>query len=249
MHQSLLLEAWNVVPFIFMTSTVSHGLGGTNILAVPSFLRVLFLTGCRVVGIKQFDTAKYYGASEATLASLNLRKIKVTSKWGVSLETDPKNPAAARWMGEFSADRLRSEVQSSTDMFHASVDLGFALHRPKDNFVDKHIEVLMRCKADGLVNRIGYSCDNADEVLQDSSWCDFVIMHHSLVDFFSKFQGQILVHGAFRAGLNHLELADVVLALPQSNEVTFLLGTRRPWRLLLGIRNVRAAATSFKSPS
>lgn len=87
------------MPFIFMTSTVSHGLGGTNILAVPSFLRVLFLTGCRVVGIKQFDTAKYYGASEATLASLNLRKIKVTSKWGVSLETDPKNPAAARWMG------------------------------------------------------------------------------------------------------------------------------------------------------
>lgn len=225
-----------------MTKKISVALGGTNILAVPVFLRGTFLTFTRLLGVNQFDTAQYYGVSEQVLSEASLRNVRLVSKWGLGPNTDPINPDPKRWRSEFPANQVESEVAKSRGYFAETVDFGFALHRPAEESVEEHIEILLRCRASGLVNRVGYSCDTHSEILHNNSWCDFIITHYSLVGRFAEFSGQVFLHGVFKDRLTIRDLRNLIAELSSCQEVSFLIGTSKPWRFIISLLLARRAA-------
>tara|TARA_B110000503_G_C7153135_1_gene416070 strand:- start:1539 stop:2243 length:705 start_codon:yes stop_codon:yes gene_type:complete len=221
---------------------VSVALGGTNVLAVPFFLRGLFIKCAKIFGVNQFDTAQYYGASEQVLSNAKLSDVQIVSKWGIGQSTDPFNPDPKRWFSEFSADRLEIQVARSVNFFTGNNDIGFALHRPAEQYVQEHVKILLGCKASGLVDRVGYSCDTQSEILEDNSWCDFIITHYSLAGAFTGFKGQVFLHGVFKDRLDAKDLRAMVAGLSSCDQVTFLIGTSRPWRFIKALRLVKKVA-------
>lgn len=220
-------------------SRVILGLGGTNVLALPSFARRAYLEFARLLGIRWFDTALYYGESMELLSKARAGKATVVTKIGLSGDHGPQLTPEARWSKGFPPSKVTALVKSSAEKLANFPLVYVLLHLPIQNLVEPQIAALLDLRQDSSLTGIGFSCDEPSHLLEDISWCDLVVCHHSLLENFSQFAGVVAVHGVFRAGLTRNDLRQITARLSKATKVVFLAGTSNPFRLIKSAMMVR----------
>jgi aryl-alcohol dehydrogenase-like predicted oxidoreductase len=207
---------------------ITSGLGGTGVLAMPWWMRVSYVKTARLLRIQYFDTAQYYGPSEEIMGKSRLERFTIITKWGMG----PAPSDVARWTNIYSPEACSGAIQTSKKRLGRVESVGFLLHLPVDGLVQEHIKVLKAAKEQESLRFIGYSADTRRHVLSDNSWCDWIVIHHSLAAEFSEFTGVIAIHGVFKDRLTPSQLEDVAAHLPRASQIVFLIGTSKPWRLI-----------------
>lgn len=217
---------------------VSSGLGGTGVLALPWWGRIWYVRLAAVLGIRYFDTAQYYGPSEQILGRAGLSFATIVTKWGMGAASSDFE----RWSQVFPATSCIKAIRRSKQALGATKNFGFLLHLPVEKLVQKHIEALKIAKEKEGLGYIGYSADARHHILSDNSWCDWVVIHHSLSREFKTFPGIVAVHGAFGGQLSDRQLDGVIENLSAASEIVFLIGTSNLWRLIRCLQTVKRLA-------
>lgn len=217
---------------------VSFGLGGTGVLALPWWIRTWYVRLARFLGVRIFDTAKYYGPSESVFGNSGLKNATVITKWGMGHASSDYE----RWSSLFPEERCLESIQESRRVIGKTRNFGFLLHLPIEEYVEKHIEALKVAKKIQGIQFIGYSADAEKHILSDNSWCDWIVIHYSLAPKLKGFSGIVAVHGAFKSKLSFFQLNEITRDLSSASEVVFLSGTSNPLRLLQGIEVVSRLA-------
>lgn len=217
---------------------ISCGLGGTGLLAMPWWLRTWYVRFAKFLGIRYFDTAQYYGGSEKILGRSGLENLTVVTKWGMGHAPSDSE----RWGRLFPAESCVDAVTRSKEVIGVTKHFGFLLHLPCEDHVQTHIESLRRAKKTEEIRYIGYSADTQNHILHDNSWCDWIVIHHSLASELKGFSGVVAVHGVFKSELSAHDFSDIMESLSAATELIFLIGTSKPWRLVSSLRTVRRLA-------
>lgn len=103
-------------------------------------------------GVRHFDTAPFYGEAQArlgrALSEIGAGGIFVSTKTGTRRE-------GARSVKDFSADRIRHDVEASLRSLHREALDMLYLHGPSPENIDAALPVLTALKAEGKTKAIG----------------------------------------------------------------------------------------------
>jgi hypothetical protein len=112
-----------------------------------------FLRFANQLGIREVDTAPYYGDSENLIGQAK----EVIPDWLINSKVGLPNP------DEFNPDGIRKQVYQSLERLKASALNTVWIHSLPKNFLTvENIEVLTKIKSEGVVKKIGYSGDGDD---------------------------------------------------------------------------------------
>jgi aryl-alcohol dehydrogenase-like predicted oxidoreductase len=134
-----------------------YGLSNQHGITTPETVTQL-LDEARSLGIKVLDTASLYGQSEAVLGKNPLAGFKIVTK--------TPNFTASH-ISDAEADQLSETFQRSLALLHCTKTYGLLLHHADNLLIsggDKLQAAMTRIKEDGLVEKIGVSVYNSEQV-------------------------------------------------------------------------------------